>query len=198
MLTSVRSTAPILSERHYLGPTKKAQFAWADSRGVLVFDGPPRSRHLPVDWLELVRWCIVGGQDAGSQQWSAAAAFLRSLSAERFTTVVSYSDPSQGHTGALYRACNWLWAPTWHRLRPPPSGNGAWTKGEQQAVKDRWVFLLRPDDRRESALAIKDESVIGSMGWASYHEPKWKRGRFDPRTGGGDHRRFLSEVRVAT
>jgi hypothetical protein len=107
------------------------------------------------------------------------------------TTVVSYSDPSQGHTGALYRACGWLWAPTWHRLRPPPTGNGAWTEGKQQAVKDRWIFPLKPDDRRASVLPVSDTAVIKAMPWASYCEPVWKRGI--AHGGGGDFKRFMRE-----
>src|SRR5690606_2807761 len=75
------------------------------------------------------------------------------------TTLVSYSDPSRGHTGALYKACNWLWAPTWHRLRPPPTGNGNWANG-MQAVKDRWVFPVLPDARRDDVLAIDDPAAV--------------------------------------
>ena len=76
------------------------------------------------------------------------------------TTVVSYSDPSVGHTGALYKACNWEWAPTWHRLRPPPTGNGSWRDGEQQSVKDRWVFKLAKDARRDEILSVKDAALV--------------------------------------
>ena len=54
----------------------------------------------------------------------------------RCTTIVSYSDPSVGHTGALYRACNWLWAPTWHRLQPPPTGCGSWDGKKRSSPKD--------------------------------------------------------------
>jgi len=75
------------------------------------------------------------------------------------TTLISYSDPAAGHTGALYKACNWYWAPTWHRLRPPPSGNGSWA-GERQEVKDRWAFNVRRDLRRPSILAVKDEAAL--------------------------------------
>lgn len=80
--------------------------------------------------------------------------------APQVTTMVSYSDPSQGHTGALYKACNWAWAPTWHRLRPPPSGNGSWKDGKVQSVKDRWVFALKEDPRRAGILSIKDDSIL--------------------------------------
>jgi hypothetical protein len=84
---------------------------------------------------------------------------------------VSYSDPSVGHTGALYRACNWWWAPTWHRLRPPPSGNGSWSDGRVQSVKDRWIFPLRPDPDRAGVLLVKDASLLRAMPLARYVEP---------------------------
>ena len=77
---------------------------------------------------------------------------------------------------------------------PPPTGNGAWTENKKQGVKDRWVYLLRPDDGREAALSVKDDSIMRRASWASYREPKWKGGtRFDPRSGGGDYKRFMAE-----
>ena len=187
MLASVKSTYPLLAERHYLGPTKAAGFAWVDEHGAMVF-AAPRSRRLPTDWLELVRWCLHGKPNGGSRQWASFVRWAqRSLPA---TTVVSYSDPSEGHTGALYRACNWLWAPTWHRLRPPPSGNGEWTAENQQAVKDRWVYPLASDERRHAILAVQDAALMRKYPWAEYAEPCWRRGRFDPKTGGGDFARW--------
>lgn len=140
----------------------------------------PRSRHLPADWLELVRWCITGGKNAGSQQWAGFARWARATIPA--TTVISYSDPSQGHTGALYRACNWWWAPTWHRLRPPPSGNGSWTEGNRQAVKDRWVFPLRADAKRAPLLIVNDPAILKRLPWATYREP-----------GGVPFKRFIEE-----
>jgi hypothetical protein len=147
-----------LASRHYLGPTSRG-FAFSDPAGVMVF-AKPTSRRLPQDgtWLELVRWCLLGDLN-GSQQWRAARlALLRDH--PNVTTIVSYSDPSVGHDGGLYRACNWQWAPTWHRLRPPPSGNGAWKNTKPQSVKDRWVYPLRADDRRADLLAVKDEALM--------------------------------------
>ena len=150
-----RTVAHYLNELHYLGGTGRG-WAWSDEYGVLVL-AKPTSRRLPQDgtWLELVRWCLVGIPNGGSQQWSRVRRYLLRERRE-VTTVVSYSDPSVGHTGALYKACNWTWAPTWHRLFPPPTGNGSWKDGEAQAVKDRWVFVLRPDSRRDELLAVKD------------------------------------------
>lgn len=183
----------ILEDQHYLGRAHRAVLVYQDEFGVMTF-APPTARNLPAGWLELTRWCLTGGKNAGSQQWKAVYAKLRRdfLSV---TTIVSYSDPSVGHTGALYRACNWLWAPVWHRLFPPPTGNGAWVKGQPQAVKDRWVSLLRPDGVREAALAVGDMR-IRRIPWAEYREPKWKRGVPQLHTGGGDYERFILSTRV--
>jgi hypothetical protein len=150
-----------LSRRHYLGPTGRG-FAWVDEWGALVL-AKPTARYLPQDgtWLELVRWCLEGIPNGGSRQWRAVSRWLRAERPE-VTTVVSYSDPSAGHTGALYKACNWRWAPTWHRLRPPPTGNGSWRDGAPQSVKDRWVFELRRDDRRAELLRMKDDALVAA------------------------------------
>jgi hypothetical protein len=203
----------ILEDRHYLGRSHRAKLTWEDDHGVMVF-AAPSSRNLPKDWLELVRWCVVGEvvqaqqgdviesrhlaghgdrENHGSRQWKAAKRWLMTQSAA--TTVVSYSDPSVGHTGALYRACGWLWAPTWHRLFPPPTGQGQWTtNGKSEAVKDRWVALLRPDESRTNALAVRD-GRIKRIAWAEYREPRWKRGIPQLTTGGGDYKKWKAEVR---
>ena len=165
MLAPISACNDFLAGRHYLGPTKTATLGWQDEFGVMLF-AAPRSRRLPTDWLELVRWCLVGTPNGGTQQWARFARWARAnLQAP---TVVSYSDPSVGHTGVLYRACNWQWAPTWHRLRPPPTGNGSWVDGKKQATKDRWIFPLLDDARRAKLLAINDESVFRRMPWANY------------------------------
>jgi hypothetical protein len=175
---AARAANDILSSHHYLGPSKRGQ-AYLDEAGAIVL-AAPTGRHLPADWLELSRWCIVDrSKNAGTRQWGR---FIRALRQHRpdVTTLVSYSDPSVGHDGALYRACNWLWAPTWHRLRPPPTGNGSWNGGEShEAVKDRWVFPLLPDARRVELLVARDESILKRMPWARYKEP-----------GGADFKRF--------
>jgi hypothetical protein len=151
---STKSCGQFLEDRHYLGPVVRG-FAWSDEFGVLVL-AKPTARRLPQDgtWLELVRWCLTGEPNGGSRQWARVARELRKT-APQVTTCVSYSDPSQGHTGALYKACNWTWAPTWHRLKPPPTGNGMWKDGIVSSVKDRWIYVLRPDPRREEILRVK-------------------------------------------
>lgn len=168
----VAVVADTLRRRHYLGPATRGR-AYEDEYGVIVL-GKPTSRRLPQDgsWLELSRWCLFGIKNGGSRQW---ARVVRLLKREAVTTVVSYSDPSVGHTGALYRACNWLWAPTWHRLRPPPSGNGRWSQGKLESVKDRWIFELRPDSRRQELLAVKDEALVRREPTCLYRDGKGVR-----------------------
>lgn len=179
--STVRAVNGLLARQHYLGPMRSASIVYAarDPRGrvggAMIWRGPT-SRHLPADtWLELSRWCLTPalGDNAGSQAHRAVVKHLRHA-LPHVTTLVSYSDPSAGHTGALYRACNWFWAPTWLRLRPPPSGQGEWTKGKPQAVKDRWVFPLRPDPQRADVLAVNDNAAIRAfLGTAT--EPELKR-----------------------
>lgn len=179
--TTCRSIAGLLAEHHYLGPVTRG-VAWQDGSGAIII-AAPTARRLPCHWLELVRWCITTRiKNAGSGQWSDFVRDLRDLRPD-VTTIVSYSDPSQGHTGALYRACNWWWAPTWHRLRPPPTGNGAWSKGQQEAVKDRWVFPLRRDPARVAILRAQDDAILRRWPWAEYREP-----------GGVPFKQFLSAV----
>ncbi len=187
MICAPADVADILTANHYLGPARRG-LAWSDEYGVMVL-GNPASRSLPHDrWLELTRWCLVEGRaNAGSRQWAEVSRWLLAHRPD-ITTVVSYSDPSAGHTGSLYRACNWLWAPTWHRLRPPPSGNGSWVDGKVESVKDRWVYPLRPDAERAALLAVRDTALRRRFPDAEYREPLVRRGRMVRGTGGGTYR----------
>lgn len=162
MWVSSKSVAPFLKRLHYLGPVSRG-ICWSDEYGVLVL-AKPTSRRLPQDgtWLELVRWCLLGQKNGGSKQWARVVKVMR-VELPQVTTVISYSDPSAGHTGALYKACNWQWRPTWHRLRPPPTGNGSWKAGKVESVKDRWCYPLRTDERRNALLAVKDDSILRRM-----------------------------------
>lgn len=156
-----------LERNHYLGPAVRG-WSYRDEFGCLIV-ARPTSRRIPTDWLELTRWCLVGTPNGGSQQWARVRRDLLTKFPE-CTTVVSYSDPSQGHTGALYRACGWKWAPTWHRIVTPPTGNGSWVEGVAQAAKDRWVYLLRPDRSRAPLLRL-DDSYVRRFPWSEYSEP---------------------------
>lgn len=167
-----------LAQQHYLGPAARG-FGWQSEEGVLVLSNPSSRRLPPWRWLELGRWCLTRQRkNDGSRQWALFARWARKHLAS-ITTIVSYSDPGAGHSGGLYRSCGWLWAPTWLRLRPPPSGNGSWGEpADGEGVKDRWVFLLRPDPEREQLLQIRDAAVLRAFPYASFREPQggdWKR-----------------------
>jgi hypothetical protein len=191
MICPPRTVAHYLDANHYLGATGRG-FAWSDEDGVLVL-AAPTSRRLPTTWLELTRWCLVGNPNGGSRQWSAVRRWLREHRPE-VTTIVSYSDPAAGHTGALYRACGWLWAPTWHRLRPPPTGQGAWSNGKIEAPKDRWVDCLAPDNDRARILAVQDDSIVRAHPEWSFREPSYRRGRVVRGSGGADFAAFAAEL----
>lgn len=159
---------PLLEREHYLGPLKsgKLVIVGRDANGSVVAGTvwrSPTSRRLPNDgsWLELSRWCLTpaAGVNAGSRSHGAAVRILKRLLPD-VTTILSYSDPSNGHRGELYRACNYLWAPTWHRLRPPPSGLGSWDGVTQQAVKDRWVYPLRRDPALSELVSVRDAGAL--------------------------------------
>lgn len=157
----------LLARAHYLGPI---------GGGKIIFGGyidgelvaaqvwrSPTSRHLPQDgtWLELTRWCLTPevGSYGGSRMHKQAVRHIR-IAFPDVRTLVSYSDPGHGHTGALYRSCNWVWAPTWLRLRPPPTANGNWGGKAKQSVKDRWVFSVKTDDKLERVTYIDDPPAL--------------------------------------
>jgi hypothetical protein len=153
----------LLRDRHYLGVIDWGRLVvcqWRDDAvvGAMVWR-QPTSRRLPSDgsWLELSRWCLTpeGGPNAGSRMHGYAVRLIRDRLPE-VTTLVSYSDPSVGHTGSLYKACNWQWRPTWVQLKPPPSGGGSWDGVTRQEPKARWVFPMRTDARREGYLHLED------------------------------------------
>lgn len=178
---SIDEANDLLRSKHYLGPLysggRLIVLGKRDQRIVAAMLWKhPTAKALPVaTWLELARWCLTpqAGPNAGSRMHRHAVTLVRERLSD-VTTLVSYSDPGQGHTGALYRACNWQWAPTWQRLRPPPSGNGDWGTGRQE-IKDRWIFPIRPDAHRDDVLRIGDASAVRywrsratptELGWA--------------------------------
>lgn len=162
----------LLASHHYLGPARSCALAFGLLRGHELVAGMlwdwPTARWLPPDgtWLELTRWVLTpaAGRNAGSRMFALVRRQLLAESTGGITTLVSYSDRSRGHTGALYRACGWEWAPTWHRLKPPPTGGGDWGDGRRREPKDRWVFRLRPDKGRDAYLVGDPARRVGYRG----------------------------------
>ena len=161
---SIADVDLLLRTRHYLGkaPAHSLKLILAGSADGQVVAAQvwklPTAKYLPNDgtWLELARWCLTpeAGLNAGSRMHAYAVREIKALQ-PAVTTLISYSDSGVGHTGSLYRACNWQWFPTWHRLKPPPTGGGTWDGVHYQTPKDRWIFSLRRDDRRAAILAVK-------------------------------------------
>ena len=74
----VEAVADFLDRHHYLGRATRG-LAWSDEFGVLVLANPS-CRRLPQDrWLELIRWCLVGRQNGGSQQWARVVRWLQAV-----------------------------------------------------------------------------------------------------------------------
>jgi hypothetical protein len=166
-VAGLKEVNELLARAHYLGPI---------GGGRIIFGGyidgqlvaaqvwrSPTSRHLPQDgtWLELSRWCLTpeAGAYGGSRMHRRAVRHIR-LAFPAVRTLVSYSDPAHGHTGALYRSCNWIWAPTWLRLRPPPTANGDWGGKAMQSVKDRWVFSIQADSEFDRITDVDDPGAL--------------------------------------
>jgi hypothetical protein len=149
---TVDEVNPLLSCEHYLGPVSSCRYAfagWVDDELVACQVWRwPTARMLPSDgsWLELSRWCLTpdAGRNAGSRMMAWAARWLR-RNASGVTTLVSYSDPVHGHTGALYKASGWAYTPTHHGDRYDangvgyPSGHGSWDGETVQSPKHRWT-----------------------------------------------------------
>lgn len=114
----------------------------------------PTARMLPSDgtWLELSRWCLTlgAGENAGSKMMGWARRRIRAKF-PTVTTLVSYSDPTHGHTGVLYRASGWTYTPSHHGKRFDatgegyPSGHGSWNGVDVSTPKHRWTTQIRRD-----------------------------------------------------
>jgi len=150
---TVMEVNPLLASGHYLGSIRSARvcFAgWRDNQLVACQVWRwPTARMVSTDWLELARWCLTpeAGANAGSRMMGFARRWIR-RNMPRVQTLVSYSDPSHGHTGTLYKASGWTYSPTHHGLRLDangvgyPSGHGSWDGLTVQSPKHRWTVTL--------------------------------------------------------
>ncbi len=152
-VASLSECNSLLAEFHYLGPIRSSLLnlgVWNESGELTQCQvwKWPTARLVPNDWFELARWCLtpLSVKNDGSRFHGQAVRVIRSTFPE-VKTLVSYSDMTR-HTGALYKACNWVEAPTHHadRFRANgkgyPSGHGNWNGGDRQEPKLRWTFPL--------------------------------------------------------
>jgi len=152
---SLRLANELLAKAHYLGPAMNSKGCYGGFLGTALVCcqvwRSPSARMLPQDgtWLELCRWCLTtaAGKNAGSRMMRWVRKRI-SLSMPHVSTLVSYSDPAHGHTGALYRASGWLNRPTHHERRWAvdgvgyASGHGTWGTERRQSPKQRWCISL--------------------------------------------------------
>ncbi len=153
---TVTEINPLLASAHYLGPVSSARVCFAgwvaDELVACQAWRWPTARMVPTDWLELSRWCLTleAGENAGSRMMGYVRRWIR-RNIPKVTALVSYSDPSRGHTGALYRASGWSYAPTHHGLRYDldgvgyASGHGSWDGQTIQSPKHRWMIQFTDD-----------------------------------------------------
>jgi hypothetical protein len=100
----------LLAKWHYLGPVRGIISAFGHNEGCLVFTNP-RSRLYeakmsPLRVIELAR--MVGSPHHRWAMSSLMAVAMRFIRGQRWDWCVTYADPQAGHTGAVYRAANWV------------------------------------------------------------------------------------------
>lgn len=147
---------PLLASEHYLGPVRGARVCFAGWRDDVMVQcqayRQPTGRMVPQDWFELSRWCLGAASEDndGSRMMGIVRRKFRRLF-PNLRTIVSYSDPSKGHTGALYKASGWVYSPTHHGERFDrdgigyPSGHGSWDGITVQSPKHRWLYFLKSE-----------------------------------------------------
>jgi hypothetical protein len=166
---TVAEVNPLLATDHYLGPIAgdlQSFAGWVDDELVACQVWRwPTARMLPSDgtMIELSRWCLTAeaGPNAGSRMMRWVRTQLRRL----YPTVelgVSYSDPIHGHTGALYKASGWTYAPTHIGRRYDrdgigyPSGNGSWDGVIRSTSKHRWLYQIQPSNNKQQHRRQRD------------------------------------------
>lgn len=112
-----RKEADLMIRRHYLGRwpgvcmCSLALWRGGIALGVIVFSLPPREttkRYGGTTW-ELARLWVEDAVPTNAETFLIAKAvrFIKThFPSVRF--LVSYADPSVGHTGTIYKAANWL------------------------------------------------------------------------------------------
>lgn len=110
---SFDDAARLVEEFHYshsLPKVVRRNFGSFDDRGKLqaaACYGPPVSRNIPKEWLELRR-LVVRPTAQGFKLSQFLAQTLRALKVERVAAVISFADPEAGHHGGIYQATNWI------------------------------------------------------------------------------------------
>jgi len=111
-----RAVGGLMVERHYLrkwpGVTvlSLGLFSTDNAVGIIVYALPPREtcKRYGCNVWELARLWIDDCMPSNTESWFIAQS-IRYIRKNRsdVEALVSYADPSQGHSGAIYKATNW-------------------------------------------------------------------------------------------
>ncbi|MDE2020086.1 MAG: hypothetical protein KGJ13_07110 [Patescibacteria group bacterium] len=115
VLAERRQIEPMI-RRHYLGKwpgvcvLMLVMLYRKEAAGCIVFALPPRetSKRYGGETWELARLWVDNGMPQNAETWviSQAIRYIR-RNHKIVRALVSYADPSAGHTGTVYRAANW-------------------------------------------------------------------------------------------
>lgn len=73
--------------------------------GVAIY-GKPMGRNCDQEALELRRFCLIDDTPRNTESFFLAATLRWLKKRSKYTTVLTYADPNQGHEGTIYKASN--------------------------------------------------------------------------------------------
>lgn len=174
-----REAAAMVAKHHYAGGIHNGPLAWGcfrgdELRGVVAFAAPCSEATRAAVFgeehkdsvIELHRLVVAPDHPKNFTSWFVSRV-VRLLVEHRPQTraVLSFADMSEGHTGAIYRACNFLYTGTtgaprrfWRdpegRLRHPRQSSRNITAREAAAMG--WVAEMREPKRRFILIVGRD------------------------------------------
>lgn len=135
----------------------------AAPEGVALFIPPTRNAaeanchgHPWTGVLSLSRFVIVPGVPPNASSFLLGAA-MKLIDRRRWPILLTYADPNEGHTGAIYRATNW------HEDGAVPAGD-VWELGGQLCGRKRGGFTYTAEQMRAMG-AVKRPSTPKLRFW---------------------------------
>lgn len=138
--------------------------------GVIVFALPPRETNkrycVSVCW-ELARLFIEDGTAKNAETWfmSRAIRYVQ-RNFPQVELLVSYADPSRGHTGTIYKAGNWIKAGRTDSERKSPR----YDLKVGDKIYSRWTHV--PDADLNKVIRVPRVSKFRFIYWMNGHEQR--------------------------
>lgn len=132
-----------VEKNHYLGIRKSLNAEhlftlWHEDLllGVAIFGMPVSAKALANGQIELRRFCLLNDLPKNTASFFLSKCLVK-LRSSKYSTVVSYADPKEGHKGIIYKASNFKYAPlkTYNRL----------LKYKGRLISSRQVYQKRKD-----------------------------------------------------